>query len=121
LWLRRANEYCDRQHLILWLRRANEYCDRHGVHYCDNDLTVCASCEKHGMLYCDSQMQETKVLKTFLDKLPSLLISRRFLIVVVGILVNYLRDQVGLTEDQAQAITALLVSWVIGDSLNTTK
>ena len=54
------------------------------------------------------------------DKLKSLIKSRRFWVAVGGVIATTLQDTLGLTEDQTQMIVGLLVTWIVGDSLNKT-
>lgn len=54
------------------------------------------------------------------DKLLALLESRRFWVAVGGIILLLLQDVVGVDEQTAQGIIALLISWIVGDSLTKT-
>ena len=55
------------------------------------------------------------------NKLLSLLQSRRFWSAVGGVLTVIFQDALGLTPEQAAAIVAIIMSWIVGDSLNKTK
>lgn len=55
-----------------------------------------------------------------MDKLSTLVRSRRFWAAVGGVAVVVLRDGLGLTEDQALTITGLASAWILGDSLSKT-
>lgn len=54
------------------------------------------------------------------DKIMSIFESRRFWAAVAGVMVVVLHDTLGLDETSAQAIAALVVSWIVGDSLRRT-
>ena len=55
------------------------------------------------------------------NKLLSLLQSRRFWSAVGGVLTVIFQEALGLTPEQAAAIVAIIMSWIVGDSLNKTK
>ena len=59
-------------------------------------------------------------MSNFVDKLLGVLISRRFWAVVMGVLLILFTDVFNLTEEQAQTIIALIMSWIIGDSVSKT-
>ena len=54
-------------------------------------------------------------------KLKALIASRRFWAVIIGIGMLLNRDALGLEEGHADSIIALIIAWVIGDSLKTTE
>lgn len=54
-------------------------------------------------------------------KLESLLQSRRFWAAVIAVAVVVLQDGMGLGEDVAKSIAAVLSAWIVGDSLQKTK
>ncbi len=56
-----------------------------------------------------------------IEKLKSLLTSRRFWASMSGILVTWLQERLGLSPEAAQQIVAVLVAWIIGDSLAQTR
>jgi len=56
-----------------------------------------------------------------MNKLKSLFQSRRFWAAIVAAVLNVIGPTVGLNEDQTLSITALVVAWVVGDSLNKTE
>ena len=55
------------------------------------------------------------------DKLVALVRSRRFWTAVGGILLLLLQDVIGIEQATAQGIVAMLVAWIVGDSLNKTE
>jgi len=59
-------------------------------------------------------------MSNFVDKLLGVLISRRFWAAVMGVLLILFTDVFNLTEEQAQTIIALIMSWIIGDSVSKT-
>tara|TARA_A100001515_G_scaffold138980_1_gene133136 strand:- start:1620 stop:1790 length:171 start_codon:yes stop_codon:yes gene_type:complete len=56
-----------------------------------------------------------------MDKLKSLLKSRRFWTAVASVVVVAMNEALGIPEDTANAIAAIGVSWIVGDSLRTTE
>ena len=56
-----------------------------------------------------------------MDKIASLLNSRRFWVAVGSALVVVLQDTIGLDEETANRLVAIAVSWIVGDSINKTK
>ena len=59
--------------------------------------------------------------ETKMDKIASLLNSRRFWVAVGSALVVVLQDTIGLDEETANRLVAIAVSWIVGDSINKTK
>lgn len=55
-----------------------------------------------------------------MEKLASLAVSRRFWAAVAGVATVFLTDALGLTQEQAAVIVAMLGAWIVGDSLNKT-
>ena len=56
-----------------------------------------------------------------IEKLKSLLKSRRFWTAFASIVVVVLNDSFGIPEDTANTIAAIGVSWIVGDSLRSTE
>ena len=56
----------------------------------------------------------------FIDKLLGVLKSRRFWTATGGVVVILLHDTFGLDEGTSNAIVAMLIAWIVGDSLNKT-
>ena len=56
-----------------------------------------------------------------MNKFTSLIRSRRAQATVSGILIVLFRDTLGLDAGTATTIVALLMSWVVGDSLKNTE
>tara|TARA_R110002167_G_scaffold351657_1_gene564253 strand:+ start:475 stop:654 length:180 start_codon:yes stop_codon:yes gene_type:complete len=56
-----------------------------------------------------------------MNKVKDLLKSRRFWASVGGVVVILLQDVLGLEATTANSIVAVVVSWVVGDSLRSTK
>ena len=56
-----------------------------------------------------------------MSKLVSLFRSRRAQATASGILIVLFRDTLGLDAGTATTIVALLMSWVVGDSLKNTE
>ncbi len=54
------------------------------------------------------------------EKLSALIKSRRFWAAVTGVAVICLEELAGLSNDQALAITGVLMAWIIGDSIKKT-
>ena len=55
------------------------------------------------------------------DKLKSLLKSRRFWTAMGTVLTVVLQDTLGIPETTAMSIVAVGVSWIVGDSLRVTE
>ena len=55
------------------------------------------------------------------EKLKSLLKSRRFWIAIASVVVVVMNDTFGIPEETANTITAIGVSWIVGDSLRITE
>ena len=56
-----------------------------------------------------------------LEKYTAALKSRRLQAVIAGILVVLLQDGLGLSEQTTLEIVALIVAWVVGDSITKTQ
>ena len=56
-----------------------------------------------------------------MTKLKALLESRRFWGAIVAAVLNVIGPTVGLNEEQTLSITALVVAWIVGDSLHKTE
>ena len=54
------------------------------------------------------------------NKFLGVVVSRRFWAAVMGVILILFTDVFGMTEEQAQTIVALIMSWIVGDSLNKT-
>ena len=59
-------------------------------------------------------------MQDFFDKLIGAATSRRFLALIVGAVMVLAQDTLGMTEDQVQTITSMIMSWIVGDSLMKT-
>ena len=56
-----------------------------------------------------------------LDKLKTLVKSRRFWAAVGTIVVVVLNDVLGIPEDTANTVVAMGITWIVGDSLRATE
>lgn len=56
-----------------------------------------------------------------MSKLTALFQSRRFWGAIVAAMLNVIGPTIGLSEDQTLSITALVVAWIVGDSLTKTE
>lgn len=56
-----------------------------------------------------------------LDKLKTLLKSRRFWTAVGGVFVVSINETLGIPEETANTIVAIGVAWIVGDSLRVTE
>lgn len=56
-----------------------------------------------------------------MDKLISLVKSRRFWAAVGGAVVIALQDVIGIDEQTANGLVALVIAWIVGDSLTKTE
>lgn len=56
-----------------------------------------------------------------IEKLKSLLKSRRFWTAFASVLVVVMSDSFGIPEETANTIAAIGVSWIVGDSLRITE
>jgi hypothetical protein len=59
-------------------------------------------------------------MNEFIDKLAKLFGSRRFYATIAGLLVVVLQDTLGLSEDTAMEIAAIVIAWILGDSITKT-
>lgn len=61
--------------------------------------------------------------KINLEKLESLITSRRFILLLSGLAVAFSKDvfNVEISEDQMVMILTLIASWIIGDSIRKTE
>jgi len=55
------------------------------------------------------------------EKLKSLLKSRRFWMAIASVLVVVMSDSFGIPEATANTIVAIGVTWIVGDSLRITE
>jgi len=55
-----------------------------------------------------------------MKKIASLFKSRRFYTAISGVLVVLFSESLGLTEDQVLPLVGVLMTWIVGDSLNKT-
>ena len=55
------------------------------------------------------------------DKVKSLVKSRRFWTAIGTVVTISLQDVIGIPEDTATSIVAIAVAWIVGDSLRTTE
>lgn len=56
-----------------------------------------------------------------LDKLKTLIKSRRFWTAVGAVVVICLQDTLGIPEGAANSVVAIGISWIVGDSLRATE
>ena len=54
------------------------------------------------------------------EKLLALFSSRRFWAAFSGIAVSLMQEKLGVTPEVATQIVAVLIAWIVGDSLKTT-
>ena len=59
-------------------------------------------------------------MPAFFDKLLGTLKSRRFWTAVGGVLVIVFRDTLGMDPETANGVVAMMIAWILGDSLNKT-
>jgi hypothetical protein len=59
-------------------------------------------------------------MKDYITKLAALTISRRFQLALMTVVVVFLQDYLGLSEEFAWQIVAVVSAWILGDSLNKT-
>jgi|TARA_R100001163_G_C5063566_1_gene200880 hypothetical protein len=55
------------------------------------------------------------------DKLKTLVKSRRFWVAVGGVVTVLLQDTIGIPEETANSVVAIGIAWIVGDSLRTTE
>ncbi len=55
-----------------------------------------------------------------MDKLKTLIKSRRFWTAIGSVLIVILQDAIGLPEGTATSVVAIGISWIVGDSLRAT-
>tara|TARA_R100000808_G_C2035547_1_gene77435 strand:+ start:145 stop:318 length:174 start_codon:yes stop_codon:yes gene_type:complete len=55
------------------------------------------------------------------DKIKTLVRSRRFWTAVGTVVTVALQDVIGIPEETATSIVAVAVAWIVGDSLRTTE
>jgi|TARA_R100001129_G_scaffold55164_1_gene37961 hypothetical protein len=55
------------------------------------------------------------------DKLKTLVKSRRFWVAVGGVVTVLLQDTIGIPEETASSVVAIGIAWIVGDSLRTTE
>ncbi len=55
------------------------------------------------------------------DKIKSLVKSRRFWTAIGTVVTVALQDVIGIPEETATSIVAVAVAWIVGDSLRTTE
>ena len=55
------------------------------------------------------------------DKLKTLVKSRRFWVAVGGVVSVLLQDTIGIPEETANSVVAIGIAWIVGDSLRTTE
>tara|TARA_Y100000004_G_scaffold195599_1_gene263056 strand:- start:509 stop:682 length:174 start_codon:yes stop_codon:yes gene_type:complete len=55
------------------------------------------------------------------DKLKTLVKSRRFWVAVGGVVTVLLQDTIGIPEETAKSVVAIGIAWIVGDSLRTTE
>lgn len=65
--------------------------------------------------------QESLAKEIDMSKLTALFQSRRFWGAIVAAMLNIVGPTIGLSEDQTLSITALVVAWIVGDSLTKTE
>lgn len=55
------------------------------------------------------------------DKLKTLVKSRRFWVAVGGVVTVLLQDTIGIPEETASSVVAIGIAWIVGDSLRATE
>ena len=55
------------------------------------------------------------------DKLKTLVKSRRFWVAVGGVVTVLLQDTIGIPEETANSVVAIGIAWIVGYSLRTTE
>tara|TARA_B100001939_G_scaffold225054_1_gene193772 strand:+ start:4392 stop:4565 length:174 start_codon:yes stop_codon:yes gene_type:complete len=55
------------------------------------------------------------------DKIKSLVKSRRFWTAIGTVVTVALQDVIGIPEETATSIVAVAIAWIVGDSLRTTE
>jgi len=56
------------------------------------------------------------------EKILAMIQSRRFQMLIVGILVIFFQDVLSMTEEQSNTVAQMIMAWIVGDSLlNTTN
>jgi len=63
----------------------------------------------------------TEKTKYFFDKLLGVRMSRRFWTAVGGVLIILFQDALGIDAQTANGISAFLIAWIVGDSLQKTE
>lgn len=58
-----------------------------------------------------------------MDKLNSILKSRRFWVAALGIAVPLLNEKLGLnlTEEQQAHISAMIIAWIVGETIRSSE
>lgn len=69
---------------------------------------------------CGSATMKGHPMK-YIDKLRTLFLSRRFQIAAIGVAVVVFQDLLRMSEDQATVVAGLMMSWIVGDSINKTE
>ena len=59
-------------------------------------------------------------MTSFIDKLFGVLKSRRFWTSVGGVMIVLLHDVLGMDVETANGVVAMLIAWIVGDSINKT-
>jgi len=57
---------------------------------------------------------------TFMDKILAMFQSRRFYMLLLGIVTLVLQDVIGLSEEDARTFVQIIGAWILGDSLTKT-
>ena len=55
------------------------------------------------------------------DKIKSLVKSRRFWTAIGSVVTVALQEVIGIPEETATSIVAVAIAWIVGDSLRTTE
>ena len=58
---------------------------------------------------------------SFVEKLKTAFNSRRFLLALAGVLTVLLNEHLGLSQECAMQLSAIIIAWIVGDSLRETK
>jgi hypothetical protein len=56
-----------------------------------------------------------------MNKIQSLVASRRFWAGLLGAALVYIGPQIGISEEQTMWIAGIISAWIVGDSLNKTE
>ena len=58
---------------------------------------------------------------SFTEKIKAAFNSRRFLLALAGVLAVLLNEQIGLSQEVSTQLAAIIIAWIVGDSLRKTE